>query len=53
MSQSGDGSSDGESLPSAPNEEKQRQIILEVIKEEPAPWVAISTLEERLPYSSS
>jgi len=53
MSQPGDGTSDGQSLPSAPDEEKQRQIILELIKEEPAPWVAISTLEERLPYSSS
>jgi hypothetical protein len=53
MSQSGGGPSDESSLPSAPSEEKQRQIILELIEEEPAPWVAISTLEERLPYQST
>jgi len=46
MSQSGDGPNDERSLPSAPSEEKQRQIILDLIEKEPAPWVTISTLEK-------
>jgi len=53
MSHMEDDASKEESLPSSPSKEKQQQIIQSVIREEPAPWAALSTIEERLPYECS
>jgi len=43
----------GESSSRPPKKEKQRQTILTVIAKEDAPWAAVSTLEDRLPYECS
>ncbi|WP_340099180.1 hypothetical protein [Salinibaculum salinum] len=51
MSQSEEDTGDPRS--GLPSQEKQRQSILNVIEEEDAPWVAVSTLEDRLPYECS
>ena len=54
MSQSDDSEHDGNrSKGTIPSEDKQRQIILETMRDEETPWVTLSTLEERLPYDTS